>query len=140
MKVEVKQADGSTLIGKGESGHWIVMDAPREFGGHEAGCKPMELMLLSLAGCTAIDIISLLNKMKVDFNDLQVKVSADRAPEHPKVFSSIKLEYYIFGKNLDEKKIEKAIRLSQEKYCSISAMLKHSVPMTYTYKLIQDKT
>ena len=136
MKVEVKLADGLTLIGKGESGHWIVMDSTKEFGGNEAATKPIELLLISLAGCTAMDVISLLNKMRVEFQDLRVNVEAERKDEHPKVFTSIKLEYIVYGDDIDEEKLKKAIDKSQEKYCPISAMLKKSVPISYTYQVL----
>lgn len=136
MKVEVKMADGLTLIAKGESGHWIVMDGTEEFGGNEAATKPMELFLISLAGCTAMDVISLLKKMRVDFHNLRIKVGAERKDEHPKIFTSINLEYIIYGNDLNKDKIETAIEKSQGKYCSASAMLKEIVPIKYTYKVI----
>lgn len=136
MKVEVKMADGLTLIAKGESGHWIVMDGTEEFGGNEAATKPMELFLISLAGCTAMDVISLLKKMRVDFHDLRIKVEAERKDEHPKIFTSINLEYIIYGNDLNKDKIETAIEKSQGKYCSASIMLKEIVPIKYTYKVI----
>lgn len=136
MKVEVKQADGLTLIGKGESGHWIVMDTTKEFGGNEAATKPMELLLISLAGCTGMDVISLLKKMRVDFQDLKVRVEAERRDKHPRVFTNIKIEYIVYGEDIDEEKLKKAINKSQEKYCSASAMLKKSVPISYTYQVL----
>jgi putative redox protein len=136
MKVEVKMADGLTLLAKGESKHWIVLDGSEEFGGHEAATKPMELLLISLAGCTAMDVISLLNKMRVNFKDLRVKVEAKQKDEHPKVFTSIDLEYIIYGNDLKGEKIEKAINKSQEKYCPVTAMLKENVPIKYSYKVI----
>ncbi len=136
MKIEVKMADGLTLLAKGESDHWIVIDGSKEFGGHEAASKPMELLLISLAGCTAMDVISLLNKMRVNFKDLRVRVEAKQKDEHPKVFTSINLEYIIYGNELKNEKIEMAINKSQEKYCPVTAMLKENVPIKYTYKVI----
>ncbi len=135
MKVEVKQVNGLTLVAKGESGHWIVMDGTKKFGGNEAATKPMELFLISLAGCTAMDVISLLKKMRVDFQDLEVRVEAERINEHPRVFTSIKIEYIVYGDDIDEEKLKKAINKSQEKYCPITAMLKKSIPITYTYQV-----
>lgn len=136
MKIEVKMADGLTLLAKGESDHWIVIDGSKEFGGHEAASKPMELLLISLAGCTAMDVISLLNKMRVNFKDLRVRVEAKQKDEHPKVFTSINLEYIIYGNDLKNEKIEMAINKSQEKYCPVTAMLKENVPIKYSYKVI----
>ncbi len=137
MKVEVRQVDGLTLLAKGKSGHWMILDGSKEFGGSEAAAKPMELFLISLAGCTGMDVISLLNKMRVEFQDLRVNVEAERKDEHPRVFTSIKLEYIVYGDNIDEEKLKKAINKSQEKYCAASAMLKKCVPITHTYKVIQ---
>lgn len=136
MKVEVKMADGLTLLAKGESGHWIVMDGSEDFGGHEAATKPMELLLISLAGCTAMDVISLLKKMRVNFHDLRVNANAERSDEHPKVFTSINLEYVIYGDDINEEKLKSAIEKSQNKYCPASAMLKEIIPINYTYKVI----
>jgi len=136
MKVEVKQVDGLTMAGRGESGHWIIMDGPKEFGGSEAASKPMELFLLSLAGCTGMDVISLLNKMRVDFQDIRIRAETERSKEHPKVFTSIKLEYLIYGNDIDKRKVEKAINKSQNLYCSASIMLKKIVPINYTYTII----
>jgi putative redox protein len=136
MKIEVKMADGLTLLAKGESEHWVVLDGSEEFGGHEAATKPMELLLISLAGCTAMDVISLLNKMRVNFKDLRVRVEAKQKDEHPKVFTSINLEYIIYGNNLKNEKIEMAINKSQEKYCPVTAMLKENVSIKYSYKVI----
>lgn len=135
MKVTVKQSDGLTVIARGESNHWVVLDGSREFGGNEAGTKPVEMLLISLAACTAMDVISLLNKMRVDFNRLEVEVDSEREGEHPKVFKSIHLHYFIYGKNPDEKKIEKAIEKSQTKYCSVTAMLEKAVKITSSYTI-----
>lgn len=123
------------MVGKGESGHWLVMDGPEEFGGYEGATKPMELLLISLAGCTGMDVISLLNKMKVELKNLEISVEADRKEEHPKVFTDINLHYTIYGDNVNEEKVIKAIKKSQEKYCSISTMLREASSITYSYSI-----
>lgn len=139
MKVEVKQVEGLTFVGRGESEHWVTLDGPSEFQGNEAAARPMELFLISLAGCTAMDVVSLLNKMRVEYDKLEVSADAERKEEHPRVFTKVKLIYRIYGSDFSDKdvdKIEKAINKSQDKYCSVSAMLKDVSDLTYEYKLI----
>ncbi len=137
MKVVVQQAKGLTFIGKGNSNHWIVMDGPEKFKGSDAGIRPMELMLVSLGGCTGMDVISLLDKMKVKYSDFRIEVEAERAQEHPKVFTRIHIKYIIYGRDVDEQSFKKAIELSQSKYCSISAMLKKICNLTYSYEIVR---
>ncbi|NOX37461.1 MAG: OsmC family protein [Calditrichaeota bacterium] len=138
-EIIVKQVEGITFVGRGESRHWVVMDGPEAFGGSEAGTRPMELFLMSLAGCTGADVASLLKKMRVDVDRFEIVVKGNRAEEHPKVYTKIDLEYRFYGDNLEavKDKIEKAIELSQWKYCSVSAMIrKAEIPFSYTYKLL----
>ncbi len=138
MKVIVQQAKDLVMIGKGDSGHWVVMDGPKKFKGEEAGARPMELLLISLGGCTGMDVISLLDKMKVKYKDLRIEIEAQRADEHPKVFKDIKINYIIWGKDVDENAFKKAIELSQTKYCSVSVMLKKACKLSYSYKIIRE--
>jgi len=135
MKVTINQIQGIALAGKGDSKHWVVMDGPEKFSGLEAGSRPMELFLISLAGCTGMDVVSLLEKMRVKLKDFKMEVEAERAETHPKVFTKIRIEYLFFGKDIDPEKVEKAIDLSQNKYCSASAMLKKAVDITTSYKI-----
>ena len=135
MKVTINQIQGIALAGKGDSKHWVVMDGPEKFSGLEAGSRPMELFLISLAGCTGMDVVSLLEKMRVKLDDFKMEVEAERAETHPKVFTKIRMEYLLFGKDIDPEKVEKAIDLSQNKYCPASAMLKKTVDITTSYKI-----
>jgi len=135
MKVTINQIQGIALAGKGDSKHWVVMDGPEKFSGLEAGSRPMELFLISLAGCTGMDVVSLLEKMRVKLEDFKMEAEAERAETHPKVFTKIRIEYLFFGKDIDPEKVEKAIDLSQNKYCSASAMLKKVVDITTSYKI-----
>ncbi len=135
----VKNVNGITFLGRGKTKHWVVIDGPETYGGSDAGTRPMELFLISLAGCTAADVASLLKKMRVNYNNFEVHIDAERAEEHPKVYTKIDLTYKLWGKNLesDKDKIEKSIDLSQNKYCSISAMLRAAnIPLSHTYELI----
>lgn len=134
-KVEVVQTHGMTMMGRGESNHWVVMDGPERFRGHEAATRPMELLLISLGGCTGMDVISLMDKMRVPYNRLRLEISAERAEEHPKYYTKIHIHYIIYGKNLPVDKVEKAIDLSQNRYCSVSYMLRKSSELTYDYEI-----
>ena len=106
--------------------HEIVLDSTKKaLGGYDAGIQPMELILVGLIGCTGMDVVSIMRKMKVDFYDFEVEIpEVTRAEHHPKVYTYIKLAYRVRGENIDRSKVEKAVDLSQNKYCSASAMLK----------------
>ena len=109
---------------KGEvNGHEMIIDADAGFGGNDLGPRPKPLVLVALIGCTAMDVISLLKKMRVDFKDIKVSADGELTEEHPKYYDKIKLTYDIWGKDLDRAKVEKAVNLSQERYCGVTAML-----------------
>lgn len=112
-------------------GHKFITDASEEIGGNDLGPRPKQLLLVGLIGCTGIDVMSILNKMKVELDDLNIKVEADNTEEHPRVYENIHLTFIFKGKNLPKEKIKKAVSLSQEKYCGVSAMLKKATPITY---------
>ena len=111
------------MVGKSQSGHSITMDGPSEIGGENLGIRPMEMLLLGVAGCTMIDVVTTLKKMRQDLSHLETKVKAERADDYPKVFNDIHIQFILKGKDLDSKKVEKAITLSADKYCSASIML-----------------
>ena len=136
MQINLYRAKGSTFIAKGDSNHWVVLDSVKQFGGSEAASKPMEMVLMALGGCTALDIESLINKMRTPTDEFQVEITAERQDEHPKVFTKIHLTFIFKGANLNKANIEKAVKLSQEKYCSVSAMLSKSVDISYDIKYI----
>ncbi len=117
-----------------DSGRQVLMDAKKENGGLSTGPSPMELVLVALTGCTGMDVISILSKMKVldEVENFRMEVSADRSQEHPKVYTKIHLKYIFKFKNQPFKEqVEKAVQLSQEKYCSVAGMLKKSAELTY---------
>ena len=141
-QIVVKQVDGITFVGHGKSRHWVAIDGPETFGGSDAANRPMELFLISLAGCTGADVASLLQKMRVKYDKFEIYVDAERAPEHPKVYTKIDLKYKFWGRDLTsvKDKIEKAISLSQEKYCSVSAMIRAAnIPLTYNYEIVENE-
>jgi len=135
MQVKIKQIEGITFVGKADSNHWVTMDGPKNFSGSEAASRPMELLLLSLGGCTASDVASILTKKRVDIKKFEINLNAERAEEHPKIFTKIHMEYIFTGNNIKKDDIERAIDLSQNKYCSVSAMLNKTVDITNSYKI-----
>jgi putative redox protein len=112
-------------------GHNIVIDAAAEFGGTNKGPRPKAMLLTALAGCSAMDVVSLLDKMRVDYKTFNVRVVADLLDENPKKYTDIKLIYELTGSNIVREKVDKAIKLSEEKYCGVWATLKDSVKITY---------
>jgi len=102
-KAYLKQIKGITFAGKTNSNHWITMDGPENFGGSNAGISPKELLLLSLAGCTASDVVSIMQKKRVKLDDFEINISAEMTEDHPRVFTKINLEYVFYGDNIAEK-------------------------------------
>jgi putative redox protein len=136
----IKNVEGLTFIGRGKTRHWVTMDGPENFGGSEAASRPMELFLLSLGSCTGADVASLLKKMRVKVDKFEIHIDSQRAEEHPKVYTKISLKYILWGQDLEaeKEKIEKSIDLSQNKYCSISAMIRAAnIPVDYSYELLE---
>jgi putative redox protein len=131
----LKRLKGITFVGKTDSNHWITMDGPEEFGGSNAGIRPKELLLLALAGCTASDVVAILTKKRTPLDDFEINIKADISDEHPQVFTKIDLEYVFYGKDLNTKDIERAIELSQTKYCAVTAMLEKAVEITHSYRI-----
>lgn len=131
----VKQLQGISLAGKTDSNHWIVMDGPREFGGSDAGIRPKELLLLALGGCTASDVIAILQKKRVPIDGLEIHLKAEQVEEHPQVFTTIHVEYVVRGDNISAGDVERAIELSETKYCSVNAMLSKAVTITRSFRI-----
>ena len=138
-KAYLKQVKGIAFAGKTDSNHWITMDGPENFGGSDAGIRPKELLLLSLAGCTASDVVSILQKKRVKLVDFEINISAEMTEDHPKVFTKIDLEYVFYGKDIKAKDVERAIELSQTTYCGVTAMLKKALEINHTYKIVKSE-
>ena len=137
MNISVNWVDGMLMVGKSHSGHSITMDGPPEIGGENLGVRPMEMLLLGVAGCTMIDVVTTLKKMRQDLTNCETKLSAERADEHPKVFTNIHIQFIVKGQDLDPKKVEKAITLSAEKYCSASIMLGKTASITHDFEIVE---
>ncbi len=123
VAARVKLIEGMQLLGESASGHTVVMDAHESYGGRNMGHRPMELLLLGLGGCASIDVISILRKGRHDVRDCVATLEATRAPTDPKVFTAISMHFTVTGHDLPEKAVARAIQLSEETYCSASAML-----------------
>ena len=131
----VRQLQGITCAGLADSNHWVVMDGPEDFGGRGAGTRPKELILLALAGCTGSDVVSILTKKRAPLDSLELNVTAEETEDHPRVFTHIHVEYVFHGDGLRAHDLERAIELSEEKYCSVSAMLRPAVSITHSYRV-----
>lgn len=121
------------------SGHKIIIDANENVGGENKGPRPKPLMLAALGGCTAMDIVSILRKMRVSFVGINVKVDGELTEEHPKHFYKMHITYEFTGKDMPLKKLEKAVDLSQDKYCGVTASYKKAMEITYEIKIIVPK-
>jgi putative redox protein len=132
----VKQVRGLTFAGLTESGHWVIVDGPPEFGGSSAAIRAKELVLISLGACTGSDVVSILQKKRVKLGGFEVRLKAQVAEEHPQVYTKIHIEYVFYGEHLSKSDLERAIDLSQNKYCPVTAMLKNSVEITNSYTVL----
>ncbi len=137
MKATVKWLDNMSFVGESGSGHSVVMDGPPESGGRNLGVRPMEMVLLGMGGCTAFDVVMILQRGRQDIVDCHVELEAERAEEVPKVFTKIHAHYIVKGKNLDAKKVERAINMTAEKYCSVSIMLAATAEVTHDFEIVE---
>ena len=139
MKVVLKQVEGITLAGLSDSGHWVMVDGPESLGGSAAGPRPMELILLGLGGCTSMDVISILQKKRVALNGYECHIEAECATEHPKVYTHITLKFIFYGEDIPPAAVERAIELSETKYCSVTAMLSKTAEIRSEYEIRKNK-
>lgn len=138
MKARARWVEGMAFMGEAGSGHAVIMDGAPEYGGRNLGIRPMEMLLIGLAGCTGFDVVQILKKGREPVTGCDVEVEAERATEDPKVFTKINLAYRITGRGLSPAKAERAVTLSKEKYCSASIMLGATAEMTYTIDLVDE--
>ena len=139
MNAKVNWKERMTFTGSANSGFEVPLGASPAVGGDNDGFRPLELMAVSLAGCTAMDVISILQKKRQEVTDFEVSVAADRAEEHPKIFTAATIEYHVTGHGVDEKAVLRAIELSAERYCPAQAMLAKVFPMELKYFIYEDK-
>jgi putative redox protein len=137
MKSRIKWIQDVMFLGESGSGHSLVMDGAPEAGGRNLGMRPMEMVLLGLGGCSAFDVMMILKRSREQVTDCVVELDAQRAETDPKVFTKIEMRYVVTGRSLDRKKVERAVSLSAEKYCSASAMLAKSAQITHTVEIVE---
>jgi putative redox protein len=138
MKAKITWINGRAFLGESGSGHAVVMDGAPEAGGRNIGVRPMEMMLLGLGGCTAFDVVMILEKSREKVTGCEVELDGDRASEDPKVFTHVKMTYTLRGKDLKPSVVERAIKLSAEKYCSASKMFEFTAKIEHEWKIVQD--
>lgn len=139
MKATVNWQNNMVFIGKSASGFPIQMDSDSAFGGTDSGIRPMEMIALGLAGCIAMDVLSILQKKRQQVTQFEVKVDAPRSPEYPKVFTSAVITYVVTGRNVNEDALLRAIELTATKYCPAQIMLEQAFPMDLHYEIYEDE-
>lgn len=135
MEARVRWIEGLSFTGDAASGFSVKLGGDASAGGSEDGFRPMELIAIGIAGCTAMDVISILRKKRQRVTRFDVLIHARRAQDHPKVFTEINLEYILAGEHVDESAVQRAIQLSEERYCPAIAMFRKVAPLSLTYKL-----
>ncbi len=137
MKAAVTWDHGLTFAGTADTGFTVPMGGSAAVGGDDDGFRPMELILSGLAGCTAMDVISILSKKRQQVTNFRVTADAQQADGHPHVFTKIHLHYIVEGYDIDPQAVERAMELSETRYCPAQAMLSPVVPMTLTYEIVE---
>lgn len=138
IKIRVKWSGGMAFNTVTDTNHRVIMDSSIDQGGAGKAPTPMELVLTALGGCTGMDIVTILEKMGVEFSNLEIELCGERRKEPPMVYSVIDIKYVIRGKAIPDNKVRRAIELSKKKYCSVSAMLSESCDIRYTYQIIEE--
>lgn len=137
MKSRVKWVENVCFMAEAESGHAMIMDGSPEIGGRNLGPRPMEMLLMGAGGCTSVDVVMILQKSRQDVTGCEVEVSAERADDHPKVFTKIHMHFTVSGRGLKPEIVDRAIKLSSEKYCSASIILGKTAEMTHDFEIIE---
>ncbi len=137
MKTRVKWVEGVSFVGESASGHAIAIDGAPEHGGRNLGMRPMELVLIGAASCTAFDVVMILRKARQPIADCAVEAEGERAAAEPRVFTKIHLRYTVAGRGLDRHQVERAVTLSKDKYCSATLMLAKTAEITYEIAIVE---
>jgi putative redox protein len=139
MKARIKWVQDVMFVGESGSGHSVVMDGAPDAGGRNLGVRPMEMLLLGLGGCSAFDVMLILKRGREAVTDCVVDIEAERAATDPKIFTKIQMHYTVTGHELDRKKVERAVQLSAEKYCSASAIMAKSAALSHTITIVESQ-
>lgn len=135
--VVVKWSGGKRFVGWDSAGHGVVMDLPESFGGEGTGARPIELVLYALAGCTAVDVVGILRKQRHALRGLEVRITGEQREEQPRIYVRMHIEYVVEGRDIPSNHVERAIALSEEKYCSVRGMLGPDVALTSSYRVVE---
>ena len=135
MKARIKWVEGASFLGETDSGHAVLMDGPADGGGRNLGPRPMEMVLIGTGGCTAYDVVAILKKQRQQISDCVAEIHAERADTDPKVFTKIHFHFIVSGKDLKSEQVERALKLSAEKYCSASIMLGKTAEITHDFEI-----
>ena len=140
MQVKVKWIDGVSFVGESESGHAVVLDGAPENGGRNIGMRPMEMLLIGMGGCTSFDVVAILKKARQPIVHCVAEIEATRADTVPKVFTKIHVHFVLTGTGLNPVQVERAVKLSAEKYCSASIMLSQACPISHDFEIIEPES
>ncbi len=135
MAVTVRWVEGNAFAARSGSGHWAMMDSAQE--GAAAAPSPMEFLIMGLGGCTGIDLVAILGKMRQQVTGIELEIDSERSDEHPKVFTRIHVTYRVRGKGLSAERVRAAVELSESKYCSVAAMLRKTAELTYDIEVTE---
>ena len=138
MKARVQWLNERTFVGESGSGHAVVMDGAPEAGGRNIGIRPMEMLLIGMGGCTAFDLVMILDKSREKVTGCDIELEAERASEDPKIFTKVTLTYHLRGYGLKATSVERAINLSAEKYCSASIMIGKSAKIVHSWTIAEE--
>lgn len=136
MKARIKWVENVCFMGESESGHAVILDGAPENGGRNMGMRPMEMLLVGMGACTSFDVVTILKKARQAVTNCVAEINATRADEVPKVFTKIHVHFLVTGKDLNPVQVERAVKLSAEKYCSASIMLSKSVEITHGFEIL----
>lgn len=137
MKARVKWVEGMAFMAEADSGHGLIMDGSPDIGGRNLGPRPMEMLLMGAGGCSSIDVVMILQKSRQDVTDCEVVLDATRADDNPKVFTRIHMHFIVKGRSLKPEVVERAIKLSAEKYCSATIMLARTAEVTHDFEIVE---
>ena len=137
MKARIKWVENVCFMGESETGHAVVLDGAPDAGGRNLGMRPMEMLLIGMGACTSFDVVTILKKARQPISDCVAEIQAERADEVPKVFTKIHVHFVVTGKGLNLAQVERAVKLSAEKYCSASIMLGKSAEMSHDFEIVE---
>ena len=137
MKARIKWVENVCFMGESETGHAVILDGAPDAGGRNLGMRPMEMLLIGMGACTSFDVVTILKKARQPVTDCVADISAERADEVPKVFTRIHVHFVVTGKGLNPTQVERAVKLSAEKYCSASIMLGKAAEITHDFEVVE---